>query len=77
MNEKFDPSVAEWELFVKALNYNIVEKCLKLAQILEYPDLDLNGYIEKIDTIGKSLKLDLNQSKNPTYLISMLNEHMF
>ena len=77
MNEKFDPSVAEWELFVKALNYNIVEKCLKLAQILEYPDLNLNGYIEKIDTIGKSLKLDLNQSKNPTYLISMLNEHLF
>ncbi len=77
MNEKFDPSVAEWQLFVTALNYNIVEKCLKLAQILEYPDLNLNEYIEKIDTIGKSLKLDLSQSKNPTYLISMLNEHLF
>ena len=77
MEEKFDPLVTEWMLFVKTLNYNIIEKCLKLAQILEYPKLDVNQYIKKIEDLGKSIKLDLTESKNPTYLISMLNEHMF
>lgn len=77
MAEKFDPLVTEWMLFVKTLNYNLIEKCLKLAQILEYPDLNVNEYIEKIGKIGKSIKLDLKESKNPTYLISMLNEHFF
>lgn len=77
MAEKFDPLVTEWRLFVKTLNYNLIEKCLKLAQLLEYPDLDVNQYIEKIEKIGKSIKLDLTESKNPTYLISMLNEHLF
>lgn len=77
MADKFDPIVTEWMLFVKTLNYNLVEKCLKLAQLLEYPELDVNQYIEKIEKIGKSVKLDLTESKNPTYLISMLNEHLF
>ena len=77
MKEKFDPVVAEWALFVKTLNYNIIEKCLKLSQLLEYPDLNLDQYIQKVEEIGKSLKLDLTESKNPTYLISILNEHLF
>lgn len=77
MADKFDPLVTEWMLFVKTLNYNLIEKCLKLAQLLEYPELDVNQYIEKIAKIGKAIKLDLTESKNPTYLISMLNEHLF
>jgi len=39
---------AEWMLFVKTLNYNLLEKCLKLAQLLEYPDLDVNQYINSV-----------------------------
>ncbi|HET6516929.1 MAG TPA: hypothetical protein VFG25_01765, partial [Nitrosopumilaceae archaeon] len=62
MADKFDPIVTEWMLFVKTLNYNLVEKCLKLAQLLEYPELDVNQYIEKIEKIGKSVKLDLTES---------------
>lgn len=77
MNEKFDPFVAEWISFATNPNYNLIEKCLKMSQLLEYPKLDVDEYIKKIDEIGKSLKLDLNESKNPTYLISMLNEHLF
>ncbi len=77
MNEKFDPFVAEWVTFAKSQNYNLVEKCLKLAQILEYPDLDISKYIGMINEIGKSLKISINNSKNPTYKISMLNEHLF
>lgn len=77
MNEKFDPNVAEWFSFVKNPNFNLTEKCLKFAQLLEYPDLDVEGYIQKIKKIGMSLKESINDVKNPTYLISILNEHLF
>ena len=77
MDEKFDPLVAEWFSFVKNPNYNLVEKALKFAQILEYSDLDIDKYIQKINRIGMALKESINDVKNPTYLISMLNEHLF
>ena len=77
MKEEFDPFVAEWLSFVKNPNFNLVEKCLKFAQILEYPDLDVEEYIQKINRIGMSLKESISDVKNPTYLISMLNEHFF
>ena len=77
MEEKFDPLVAEWLSFVNNPNFNLVEKCLKFAQILEYPDLNVDEYVTKINRIGKSLKESISDVKNPTYLISMLNEHLF
>ena len=75
--EKFDPFVSEWISFSKNPNHNLIEKSLKLAQILEYPDLNISKYVEKINEIGNSLKLKIDDIKNPTYLISMLNEHIF
>jgi regulator of sirC expression with transglutaminase-like and TPR domain len=77
MPESFDPFVAEWVAYSSDPKYNLVEKCLKLAQILEYPDLDITQNIQKINDIAKSLKVLLSDVKNPTYLISMLNEHLF
>lgn len=77
MEKEFDPFVAEWFSFVKNPNFNLVEKCLKFAQILEYPDLDIEKYIEKMTKMGMSLKESVSDVKNPTYLISMLNEHLF
>lgn len=77
MEKDFDPFVAEWFSFVKNPNFNLVEKCLKFAQILEYPDLEIEKYIEKITKMGMSLKESVSDVKNPTYLISMLNEHLF
>ncbi|WP_299293144.1 SirB1 family protein [Nitrosopumilus sp.] len=77
MSKEFDPFVAEWFSFVKNPNFNLVEKCLKFSQLLEYPDLDVEQYIEKINKIGMSLKESVSDVKNPTYLISMLNEHLF
>ena len=77
MKEEFDPLVAEWFAFVKNPNFNLVEKCLKFGQILEYPELDVDEYIKKINRIGMSLKESTGDVKNPTYLISMLNEHLF
>ena len=75
--EKFDPFVSEWVSFSKNSKHNLIEKSLKLAQILEYPDLNISKYIEKINEIGNSLKLKTKYVKNSTYLISMLNEHVF
>lgn len=75
--EKFDPFVSEWVSFSKNSKHNLIEKSLKLAQILEYPDLNISKYIEKINEIGNSLKLEIKYVKNSTYLISMLNEHVF
>jgi len=75
--ERFDPFVSEWISFSKNPNYNLIEKCLKLAQILEYHDLDISKYVEKINRIGNSVKTKISEVKNPTYLISMLNEYLF
>jgi regulator of sirC expression with transglutaminase-like and TPR domain len=77
LNEKFDPFVSEWTSFVNNPNHNLIEKCLKLAQILEYPELDISKYIKKFEDIGKSLKLSISNNDNPTYRISILNEHLF
>ena len=75
--EKFNPFVSEWISFSKNPNYNLIEKCLKLAQILDYPELNISKYIEKINEIGNSLKIKIGEVKNPTYLISVLNEYLF
>jgi len=75
--EKFDPFIAEWISFSKNPNYSLIEKCLKMAQILEYPELNISKYIEKINEMGNSLKIKIGEIKNSTYLISMLNEYFF
>lgn len=77
MSDTFDPFVADWVSFASDQRYNLVEKCLKLAQMLEYPNLNIDNQIEKVSEIAKSLKTTLSDVKNPTYLISMLNEHLF
>ena len=75
--ERFDPFVSEWTAFSKNPNYNLIEKCLKLAEILEYHDLDIAKYVERINEIGNSIMMKISGVKNPTYLISILNEYLF
>ena len=77
MSEEFDPFVAEWKSYISNVNHNLIEKCLKLSQILEYPDLDISDSIEKINEIGLSLKNLIVEKKNPIYQISILNEYLF
>ena len=69
--------MAEWTSFATNPKYNLVEKCLKLSQLLEYPNLNFNDYIQKLNDIGRSLQLSINNVGNPTYRISLLNEHLF
>jgi len=77
MSQDFDPIVADWVSFISNPRYTLVEKCLKLAQTLEYPDLNISEYAQKLGMMGKTLQDSLTDVKNPTYLISMLNEYMF
>jgi len=69
--------ISEWNLFVNNDNNNLIEKCLKLAQILEYPELDITNEIEKIKELGLKFRDRLVESKNPTYTVSLLNEFLF
>lgn len=77
MNNTDSSLVSEWNLFVNNNNYNLIEKCLKLAQILEYPELNITNEIEKIKELGLKFRDRIVESKNPTYTISLLNEFLF
>ena len=73
----FDPFVEEWVAYSKNPRYTLVEKCLKLAQVLEFPRLALDHYIQNLNHMGEGLRNSISEVKNPTYLVSMLNEYMF
>ena len=77
MNEREVSLVSEWSSFVNNEKYNLIEKCLKLAQILEYPKLEISKEIEKIKELGITFRNRITESKNPTYVISLLNEFLF
>ena len=77
MSQDFDPLVADWISFAKNPRYTLVEKCLKISQTLEYPDLSITDYVQKLYAMGEDLKNSLSEIKNPTYLVSILNEYMF
>jgi regulator of sirC expression with transglutaminase-like and TPR domain len=77
MNEREISLVSEWNSFANNQSYNLIEKCLKLAQILEYPELNISKEIEKIKELGINFKNRITESKNPTYVISLLNEFLF
>jgi regulator of sirC expression with transglutaminase-like and TPR domain len=76
MND-FDPFVAEWIAFVRNPRYTLVEKCLKTAQTLEFSELDVSHYVQKLNSMGEGLRNSISEVKNPTYLISVLSEYMF
>ena len=69
--------MAEWISYSKNLRYTLVEKCLKISQVLEFPELDIFQYVQKLNAMGKELQNSISEVRNPTYLISMLNEYMF
>ena len=77
MSQDFDPFVAELVSYVSDPRNSLVEKCLKLAQIFGYPNLSITEYVDKLNLMGKTLRNLVSGVKNPTYLISILNEYMF
>ena len=77
MNYTDSSLISDWDIFVKNDGHNLIEKCLKLAQILEYPELDISKEIEKIKELSINFRNRVIESKNPTYTISLLNEFLF
>ena len=77
MSSESNSFVSEWKTCFSNHKLNLIEKCLKLAQILEYPNLDITKEIEKIHELGITLKNSIVESKNSTYKISLLNEFLF
>ena len=77
MSSESNSFVSEWKTCFSNHKLNLIEKCLKLAQILEYPNLDIIKEIEKIHDLGITLKNSIVESKNSTYKISLLNEFLF
>ena len=73
----FDPFSAEWISYAKSSQYTLIEKCLKLSQILEFPNLDITEYVHKLKSFDQGLLERASEVKNPIYLTSMLNEYMF
>lgn len=73
----FDPFAAEWVSYAKSPQYTLIEKCLKLSQILEFPNLDITEYVQKLRSMEQGLRDHVSDVKNPIYLTSMLNEYMF
>lgn len=77
MSSSFDPFAAELVPYAKSPSYTLVQKCLKLAQVLEFPELDITEYLRKIEYFCSGMREHISDVKNPIYLISMVNEYMF
>tara|TARA_B100000686_G_scaffold82037_1_gene88581 strand:+ start:4418 stop:5257 length:840 start_codon:yes stop_codon:yes gene_type:complete len=67
----------DFELFVNDEKNSLLEKCLMISKILEFDEIDISKEVEKINDIGIKFRNNISESKNPTYLISLLNEFMF
>ena len=48
-----------------------------MAQILEYPELNISKYIEKINEMGNSLKIKIGELKTQHILYPCFNEYFF
>lgn len=77
MSQDFDPFVAELAKYVSDPRHSLIEKCLKLAQTFGYPSLSITEYVDKLNSMGEALRNLVSDAKNPTHLISILNEYMF
>ena len=77
MSDGLELSLSEWKTYVTDSNLSLIEKCLKLAQIIEYPNLNIANEVQKINNLGITLKNSIAEAKNTRYRISLLNEFLF
>lgn len=74
---RFDPRVAEWASFASDPGFNLAEKSLKMAQLLQYPDLDVDAYVRKIRVMGCQFRERAGGADDAEHAIHMLNRHIF
>ncbi|MDX1533270.1 MAG: transglutaminase-like domain-containing protein [Nitrosopumilaceae archaeon] len=77
MSLESNPIIKDWISLVNDSDIPLAEKSLKMAQLLEYSDLDINKYIQKISELGNAIKSVIPQNDNPKYQLSLLNEEFF
>ena len=77
MSDGLELSLSEWKAYVTDSNLTLIEICLKLAQIIEYPNLNITNEVQKINNLGITLKHSIVEAKSTTYRISLLNEFLF
>ena len=66
MSDGLELSLSEWKAYVTDSNLSLIEKCLKLAQIIEYPNLNITNEVQKINNLGITLKNSIVEAKNTT-----------
>ncbi len=73
----FDPFLAEWSSFATDARYSLIERGLKMAQLLEYPELDISAYVAKLAAMRESFRLDMGYATDTPSVIGALNSHVF
>lgn len=73
----FDPFLAEWKSIATNSRYSLVERSLKMAQLLEYPDLDVSKSIADLAKLRESFKINLDSDLDVTSKIKALGSFIF
>jgi regulator of sirC expression with transglutaminase-like and TPR domain len=55
---------------------NLAKAALYIAQ-LEYPDLDLDKYLNTLEAIAKEIEIKLPKTRYPLKVIQIINEHLY
>ena len=55
---------------------NLAEAALLYAKV-EYPDLDIEKYLRRIDLIAEEINKNLSRGDDPNYLITEINRYLF
>ena len=55
---------------------NLAEAALLYAKV-EYPDLDIEKYLRRIDLIAEEINKNLSRGNDPNYLITEINRYLF
>lgn len=74
---KFDPVLAEWASVAGDQSSTLVQKSLKMAQLLEYPDLDVSEYVKKLDNLCEGFGMCTDSSASSKEKLKALGSYMF
>ena len=56
---------------------NLAKAALLLAESVEYPNLNCNEYLKRIDLMGREVKERIGKKADPYNLIELINNYLF
>lgn len=71
VNWTFDQCIS-----VPEADLNLAHACLLIAQN-EYPTLDINAYLERLDSLASIVNKSLSNDKTPSHIIATINQTLF